>query len=61
MAKKARKPGVTEFVLDGSLALAWYFRDEAQPYAARSRRAFRLRGLSCLCSGPDFSALRLPM
>jgi len=33
MAKKARKPGVPEFVLDGSLALAWYFKDEADPYA----------------------------
>jgi predicted nucleic acid-binding protein len=33
MAKKARKPGRTDFVLDGSLALAWYFKDEADPYA----------------------------
>jgi predicted nucleic acid-binding protein len=33
MAKKARKPGMAEFVLDGSLALAWYFKDEADPYA----------------------------
>jgi len=33
MAKNARKPGVAEFVLDGSLALAWYFKDEADPYA----------------------------
>jgi predicted nucleic acid-binding protein len=33
MAKKARKPGVAEFVLDGSLALAWYFKDEADPFA----------------------------
>jgi hypothetical protein len=33
MAKKARKPGVVEFVLDGSLALAWYFKDEADPDA----------------------------
>ena len=33
MAKKARKPGVAEFVLDGSLALAWYFKDEADSYA----------------------------
>ena len=33
MAKKARKPGRAEFVLDGSLALAWYFKDEADPYA----------------------------
>ncbi|HXX21819.1 MAG TPA: type II toxin-antitoxin system VapC family toxin [Terriglobia bacterium] len=33
MAKRARKPSVAEFVLDGSLALAWYFKDEADPYA----------------------------
>ena len=33
MAKKARKPGVAEFVLDDSVALAWYFKDEADPYA----------------------------
>jgi predicted nucleic acid-binding protein len=33
MAKKTKKPARAEFVLDGSLALAWYFRDEADPYA----------------------------
>ena len=33
MAKKARKAGMVEFVLDGSLALAWYFKDEGDPYA----------------------------
>jgi predicted nucleic acid-binding protein len=33
MAKMARKAGIVEFVLDGSLALAWYFKDEADPYA----------------------------
>jgi predicted nucleic acid-binding protein len=33
MAKKSRKPGVAEFVLDGSLALAWFFKDEADRYA----------------------------
>jgi len=32
MAQKASKLGVAEFVLDGLLALAWYFKDEA-PYA----------------------------
>jgi predicted nucleic acid-binding protein len=31
MAKRARERD--EFVLDGSLALAWYFKDEADPYA----------------------------
>ena len=33
MAKKARTPGLVEFVLDGSVALAWYFKDEADAYA----------------------------
>jgi predicted nucleic acid-binding protein len=33
MAKKIRKRGIAEFVLDGSLALAWYFKDEANSYA----------------------------
>jgi len=33
MAKKPRKAGVAEFVLDGSLALAWFFKDEAHRYA----------------------------
>jgi predicted nucleic acid-binding protein len=33
MAKKAKKAGITEFILDGSLALAWYFKDEADAYA----------------------------
>ena len=33
MVKKTRKPGWVEFVLDGPLALAWYFKDEADPYA----------------------------
>lgn len=33
MARKAGKIRMTEFVLDGSLALGWYFKDEADPYA----------------------------
>src|SRR5579862_643953 len=33
MARKAKKTGMSEFVLDGSLALAWYFKDETDPYA----------------------------
>ena len=33
MARKVRTTRMTEFVLDGSLALAWYFKDEADPYA----------------------------
>lgn len=30
MSKKSK---MEEFVLDGSVALAWYFKDEAHPYA----------------------------
>lgn len=33
MTKMTRKSGRAEFVLDGSLALAWYFKDEANSYA----------------------------
>jgi predicted nucleic acid-binding protein len=33
MAKKAKKPKAEAFVLDGSVSLAWYFKDEANPYA----------------------------
>jgi predicted nucleic acid-binding protein len=33
MAKNTRKGSVAEFVLDSSLALSWYFRDEMDPYA----------------------------
>ncbi|MGA2072373.1 MAG: type II toxin-antitoxin system VapC family toxin [Terriglobia bacterium] len=33
MARRSRKRGTLEFVLDGSIALAWYFKDEADPYA----------------------------
>jgi predicted nucleic acid-binding protein len=29
----AKKPKANLFVLDGSVALAWYFKDEADPYA----------------------------
>jgi hypothetical protein len=31
MAKKGKKARVEEFVLDGSVTLAWYFKDEADP------------------------------
>jgi len=31
--RKAKKSPLAEFVLDGSLALAWYFKDEAVSYA----------------------------
>ena len=33
MTKRSRKARTIEFVLDGSIALAWYFKDEADPYA----------------------------
>ncbi len=33
MAKKASKFHAEDFVLDGSITLAWYFKDEADPYA----------------------------
>ena len=33
MARRSKKPGASEFVLDGSITLAWYFKDEADPYA----------------------------
>jgi predicted nucleic acid-binding protein len=32
MARKARKPKAPEFVLDGSVTLAWCFPDEKAPY-----------------------------
>jgi predicted nucleic acid-binding protein len=32
MAKKAKQPPASAFVLDGSVALAWCFPDEAAPY-----------------------------
>ena len=40
MEKRVRKRVVREFVLDGSLALAWYFKDEAVPYADDVAGAF---------------------
>jgi len=33
MAKSSKRALAIEFVLDGSIALAWYFKDEADPYA----------------------------
>jgi predicted nucleic acid-binding protein len=33
VTKKIRKVSTREFVLDGSVALAWYFKDEADFYA----------------------------
>jgi predicted nucleic acid-binding protein len=33
MARKAAKRTVEQFVLDGSVTLAWFFKDEADPYA----------------------------
>ena len=42
MTKKTRKVSIREFVLDGSVALAWYFKDEADPYADGVAASFRL-------------------
>jgi predicted nucleic acid-binding protein len=33
MARKARKPKAAAFVLDCSVTMAWYFKDEANDYA----------------------------
>jgi predicted nucleic acid-binding protein len=33
MPQKGRRQKAKAFVLDGSVSLAWYFRDEADPYA----------------------------
>lgn len=33
MTRKTRKASTGEFILDGSVALSWYFKDEANPYA----------------------------
>jgi predicted nucleic acid-binding protein len=33
MARKVRKTPLNEFVLDGSVALAWFFKDEEDSYA----------------------------
>lgn len=33
MPKNAGRRGIAEFVLDSSLALSWYFKDEMDPYA----------------------------
>jgi predicted nucleic acid-binding protein len=39
MAKKASKKKIQEFVLDCSVTLAWYFKDEANEYANSVRRS----------------------
>jgi hypothetical protein len=42
--------GVTQrFVLDGSLTLAWYFADEADPYADAVAHALTARGAVVPC------------
>jgi hypothetical protein len=51
MGKKVRKPVVREVVLDGSLTLAWYFKDEAVPLPITSRAPFPELRLSCQQSG----------
>src|ERR1700730_5086973 len=37
--KKGRGPDVARFVLDCSVAMAWYFKDEADPYASAVRKS----------------------
>jgi len=39
MAKKRGQKKLQEFVLDCSVALAWYFKDEANPYANAVRKS----------------------
>ncbi len=39
MAKKGTKKKVQEFILDSSVTMAWYFKDEANAYANAVRRA----------------------
>jgi predicted nucleic acid-binding protein len=33
MVRKARKPKLQEFILDGSITVAWFFEDESDAYA----------------------------
>jgi predicted nucleic acid-binding protein len=37
--KKGRGPNVATFVLDCSVTMAWYFKDEADPYAVAVRKS----------------------
>jgi predicted nucleic acid-binding protein len=39
MAKKGIRKKAEEFILDCSVTMAWYFKDEANPYAKAVRRA----------------------
>jgi hypothetical protein len=39
MAKKASKKKAGEFILDCSVTMAWYFKDEAHAYAKAVRRS----------------------
>jgi predicted nucleic acid-binding protein len=39
MAKKASKKKAAEFILDCSVAMAWYFKDEANHYAKAVRKS----------------------
>jgi hypothetical protein len=49
MARKPRKHRAEEFVLDGSVTLAWYFKDEADDYA--DAVAVRLPAVQALVPG----------
>jgi predicted nucleic acid-binding protein len=45
MAKKARKPKAEAFVLDCSVTMAWYFKDEADDYANAVRTSLGTVGV----------------
>jgi predicted nucleic acid-binding protein len=44
MAKRGRKKRRQEFVLDCSLTMAWYFKDESNAYATAVRKALSESG-----------------
>jgi predicted nucleic acid-binding protein len=44
MAKKESKKKTQEFILDCSVTLAWYFKDEANAYASSVRRSLSRAG-----------------
>ena len=49
MAKKRSKKKAEQFVLDCSVTMAWYFKDEANVYAKSVRRS--LSGVTAVVPG----------
>src|SRR6516162_4318705 len=49
MAKRGSKKKAGDFVLDSSVTMAWYFKDEANAYAKAVRRS--LGGVNALVPG----------